>query len=141
MLYWKHHYFCLRTCAQSSTRMLLNLADSSILPYNLRRLPYRLRSGLNALNGANVTGLSEVLAPLNEAVEEFAQAADRFMNNLNEVDLSDAIKLRIINDQLMQLERVWIMPGGIPGRPEVRHAIFAPAKFNKWENLLSITNL
>ena len=40
--------------------------------------------------------------------------------------------LRIINDQIMQLEKVFLMPGGIPGRSQVRHAIFGPGKFNQY---------
>ena len=43
---------------------------------------------------------------------------------------SDPLKLRMINDQLMQMEKVFIMDGGIPLRDETRHAIFAPGKFN-----------
>jgi len=95
-------------------------------------LPDKLREGLRNLGKAKVDGLGDVLAPLAAAVEEFAQAADAFMGDLNDVDTSNELKLRVINDQLMQLERVWVMPGGVPGRPEVRHAIFAPAKFNKY---------
>ena len=40
--------------------------------------------------------------------------------------------LRIMNDQMMQLERVFLMPAGLPGRPQVRNAIFAPGKFNSY---------
>merc|ERR1719225_25987 len=39
---------------------------------------------------------------------------------------------RIVNDQMMQLERVFLMPAGLPGRPESRNAIFAPAKYNSY---------
>ena len=44
----------------------------------------------------------------------------------------DPLKLRMINDQLMQMEKVFIMDGGIPLRDETRHAIFAPGKFNAY---------
>ncbi len=42
------------------------------------------------------------------------------------------MSVRVANDQLMQLERVFLMDGGIPDRPDTRHVIFAPAKFNKY---------
>ena len=42
------------------------------------------------------------------------------------------MELRIANDQMMQLERVFNMPYGIPDRPEIRNAIFAPSKFNTY---------
>ena len=37
-----------------------------------------------------------------------------------------------MNDQMMQLERVFLMPAGLPGRPQIRNAIFAPGKFNSY---------
>ena len=45
---------------------------------------------------------------------------------------SDPFKLKMINDQMMQLERIFIMDGGLPERPHTRHAIFAPSRFNKY---------
>ena len=46
--------------------------------------------------------------------------------------LDDPLKARMINDQIMKFERVWIMPKGLPGRETIRHAIFSPAKFNAY---------
>ena len=73
------------------------------------------------------------LTYLKEAVDEFEIATKKFMQSLKdqESDIkSDPLKLRMINDQLMQMEKVFIMDGGIPLRDETRHAIFAPGKFN-----------
>ena len=44
--------------------------------------------------------------------------------------LEDPLKARMVNDQIMKFERVWIMPKGLPGRDSIRHAIFSPAKHN-----------
>ena len=46
--------------------------------------------------------------------------------------LSDPIRLRMMNDQIMMLERVFILPKGLPGRPETRHSLFSPSKFNSY---------
>eukprot|EP00070_Physeter_catodon_P049951 XP_028356845.1 N-acetylated-alpha-linked acidic dipeptidase 2 isoform X2 [Physeter catodon] len=40
--------------------------------------------------------------------------------------------VRIMNDQLMFLERAFIDPLGLPGRPFYRHIIFAPSSHNKY---------
>ncbi|XP_063615859.1 putative N-acetylated-alpha-linked acidic dipeptidase [Penaeus indicus] len=32
----------------------------------------------------------------------------------------------------MKLEQIFIMPAGLPGRPTVRHAIFAPSQFDNY---------
>jgi hypothetical protein len=34
----------------------------------------------------------------------------------------------MINDQLMQQERVFLIPRGLPDRPNFWHALYAPAK-------------
>ena len=39
---------------------------------------------------------------------------------------------RVLNDQLMLLERVFLLPKGLPGRPDVRHALFSPANFDAY---------
>ncbi len=44
--------------------------------------------------------------------------------------ISDQLEQRALNDQLMLLERVFLLPQGLPGRPDVRHALFSPAKFD-----------
>merc|ERR1719510_972876 len=82
------------------------------------------------LNDNDVT-----LEYLRNAVSEFEAAAKNYMNMLSEKSSdikSDPLKLRMINDQLMQMERVFIMDGGIPSQRDIRHAIFAPGKFNKY---------
>jgi hypothetical protein len=40
------------------------------------------------------------------------------------------LEQRALNDQLMMLERVFLLEEGLPGRPDVRHALFSPAKFD-----------
>ena len=46
--------------------------------------------------------------------------------------LVDNFQLRDLNDQLMLLERVFLLPKGLPGRPDVRHALFSPANFDAY---------
>ena len=49
--------------------------------------------------------------------------------------LNDPIRLRMMNDQIMMLERVFILPRGLPGRPTTRHSLFSPSKFNSYGNI------
>ncbi len=125
-----------RTCAQTSIRMLMNLADSVVLPYNLEYFPRQMKASLAALRKNNVTKLlsdnDATATHLEEAVEEFSAASKTFTDRVGDLDLSNPLVVRMLNDRLMQVERVFLMPGGIPGRPETRHTIFAPAKFNKY---------
>jgi hypothetical protein len=49
----------------------------------------------------------------------------------------DPLEQRALNDQLMMLERVFLLEEGLPGRPDVRHALFSPAKFDLYGRFLS----
>ena len=126
-----------RTCAQTSLHILMEMADSSILPYNLQRFPQSMKETLKVMDSANVTKQlmdnGAGIEFLKEAVDNFEKATQEFTTNLEKLKNSlDPMELRIANDQMMQLERVFNMPYGIPGRPGIRNAIFAPAKFNSY---------
>lgn len=129
-----------RTCAQTSIHALLNLADSAILPYNLNYFPKEMRKTVEEFN-KGTTNITQILNDngvtlehLQNAITEFEIATYQYMKMLesDESVRTDPLKLRMINDQLMQMERVFIMDGGLPEHRDVRHAIFAPGKFNKY---------
>ena len=113
------------------------MADSSILPYNLERFPKIMQETLDKFDNKNVTSLLEdggvTLSFLKDAVQNFSVITKKTMKNLRNIKKKhDPMELRIVNDQMMQLERVFNMPNGIPDRPEIRNAIFAPGKFNSY---------
>lgn len=45
--------------------------------------------------------------------------------------------VRMLNDKLMLLERVFLLPQGLPDRQNFRNAIFSPSKFNSYGKILS----
>ena len=99
---------------------MLELADSAILPYNLERFPHAMQEALDDFDNKNATLLLKnggvTLQYVKEAVKEFENSAQSFMQNLNKMkDILNPLKMRIVNDQMMQLERVFNMPNGIPG--------------------------
>ena len=56
---------------------------------------------------------------LQSSIKEFAASADQLWAELQKAssDPSDLNHLRMVNYQLMQLERAFIVPEGLPGRP------------------------
>ncbi|KAF7699744.1 N-acetylated-alpha-linked acidic dipeptidase 2 [Silurus meridionalis] len=66
------------------------------------------------------------------AVDNFTNAAQEFQRHLNTLDTSNSLSVRMVNDQLMYLERAFIDPLGLPGRPFYRHVVFAPSSHNKY---------
>ena len=49
---------------------------------------------------------------------------------MTEDELEDQYRLRSLNDQIMLLERVFLLDGGLPGREYHRHILFSPMKNN-----------
>ncbi|HMB08835.1 MAG TPA: M28 family metallopeptidase, partial [Isosphaeraceae bacterium] len=69
------------------------------------------------------------LARLIKAVRGFqAQAAalDRATEALARRGGVDSARLARVNDALMRIERAWLLPNGLPGRPWFKHAGYAP---------------
>jgi hypothetical protein len=128
--------------------MLLELSDSAIIPYNLTRLPEALKATLVSFKANNITKqLNEGGASLmfvESAINDLEKATNEYINMLaDESSNLSPVRLRILNDQIMQLPRVFNMPSGIPGRPLIRNALFAPGKFNTYGSsaLPGITDL
>ena len=79
-----------------------------------------MQETLEEFDANNVTSLLQkggvTLQYIKEAVNEFKNSTEEFMKNLQETKNSlDSLSLRIVNDQMMQLERVFNMPTGLPG--------------------------
>ena len=103
----------------------------------MERFPEAMKDAMESFKQNNITKKLEEndasLKFVQEAISEFELATLKFMAKLDDVKESqNPLELRIVNDQMMQLERVFLMPAGLPGRPESRNAIFAPAKFNQY---------
>lgn len=123
-----------RTCAQYTALLVRYLADSSILPYDVEHLGDILDVAQDKLKGVeqhlkrrNITVYDE----FDKAVSEFEKAADRFADYMGKVDETDPIAVRIVNDQMMQLERVFIDPKGQEDDWFQRNLIFGPSDFDK----------
>lgn len=48
--------------------------------------------------------------------------------------MQDFPKLRMLNDQMMNMERAFIWPFGLPGRILARHVLFAPQMHNRYRS-------
>lgn len=127
-----------KTCAQTTIHALMELAESTVLPYNVEQLPKEMKNILESFDKANYTKkLNDngvTLEHIEKAIDDFANATAKFRKSVEEDKTirCDPMRLRMINDQMMQLERVFVMDGGLPERPDTRHAVFAPGKYNKY---------
>ncbi|XP_041732621.1 N-acetylated-alpha-linked acidic dipeptidase 2 [Coregonus clupeaformis] len=128
----------LRAVAQVRGGLIFLLADSQLLPLDASQYAGSLTKYAHTIAqlgqkhpDALVTyGVS--FDSLFSAVENFTVAARDFHERLNTLDRTDPIQVRMVNDQLMYLERAFVDPLGLPGRPFYRHVIFAPSSHNKY---------
>jgi N-acetylated-alpha-linked acidic dipeptidase len=108
--------------------LALRLANAEILPYDFDSYGENIRQFVVDLNLANHVSGHIDLAPLQQHITDF-QAAGRELNLAVAQAISsgrlDAAAARSVNQQLMQVERNWCIPQGIPGRPWFKHSLYA----------------
>nr|XP_042711932.1 N-acetylated-alpha-linked acidic dipeptidase 2 isoform X1 [Chrysemys picta bellii] len=126
------------TVAQLRGGLVYELADSQVIPFNCQDYGEALRKYTNRIYNLTKKHEEQVetygvsFGPLFSAVTNFTEAAADFHRRLKEVDVNNPIAVRIMNDQLMFVERAFIDPLGLPGRKFYRHIIFAPSSHNKY---------
>ncbi|XP_076969421.1 N-acetylated-alpha-linked acidic dipeptidase 2 isoform X5 [Tamandua tetradactyla] len=124
--------------AQLRGALVYELADSKIIPFNIQDYANALKNyatsiyNLSKKHDRQLRDQGVSFESLFSAVKNFSEAASDFHKRLTQVDLNNPISVRIMNDQLMLLERAFIDPLGLPGRPFYRHIIFAPSSHNKY---------
>ncbi|XP_036114405.1 N-acetylated-alpha-linked acidic dipeptidase 2 isoform X2 [Molossus molossus] len=124
--------------AQLRGALVYELADSQIIPFNIQDYAKALKNyatsiyHLSKKHDQQLKDHGVSFDSLFSAVQNFSEAASDFHRRLTEVDLNNPLAVRIVNDQLMLLERAFIDPLGLPGRKFYRHIIFAPSRHNKY---------
>lgn len=128
----------LQAVAQVRGALIFLLADSQLLPLDVNEYADSLKKYAQSIAQLAQKNLGEMemykvsFDSLFSAVENFTVAARDFRESLQTLNKADPLQLRIMNDQLMYLERAFIDPLGLPGRPFYRHVIFAPSSHNKY---------
>ncbi|XP_034970833.2 N-acetylated-alpha-linked acidic dipeptidase 2 [Zootoca vivipara] len=118
--------------------LVYELANSQVLPLRCQDYAEALRTHANGIydvakrHKAHLGTYQVSFDPLFSAVANFTEAAADFHHRLSQLDQNDPIAVRMVNDQLMLLERAFIDPLGLPGRRFYRHIIFAPSSRNKY---------
>uniref|UniRef100_A0A8C8YG96 Aminopeptidase NAALADL1 n=1 Tax=Prolemur simus TaxID=1328070 RepID=A0A8C8YG96_PROSS len=117
--------------ARTAGSVILRLSDSLFLPLNVSDYSDTLRSFLQAAQqdlGALLEQHSISLEPLVTAVEKFEAAAaalGRYMSTLQKGS-PDPLQVRMLNDQLMLLERTFLNPRAFPEERYYSHVLWAP---------------
>jgi N-acetylated-alpha-linked acidic dipeptidase len=130
--YWMNHvgdpgyrYHSLMT--QLWGVLALRLANAQILPYDFESYGASIRDFLNDLDDSTHLSAKIPIDPLRRNIAEF-ETAGRELNHSVERAIAggrlDAANAARINASLMQVERNWCNPQGIPGRPWWKHSLY-----------------
>ncbi|XP_070800113.1 N-acetylated-alpha-linked acidic dipeptidase 2 [Pituophis catenifer annectens] len=129
------------TVAQIRAGLVYELADSPVLPFHCQDYAEALKLYANEIYDQAKKHKEELekyqvsFDALFSAVNHFASVAPVFHRRLSQLDMNNPIAVRSMNDQLMFLERAFIDPLGLPGRPFYRHIVFAPSSRNKYAGM------
>ncbi|XP_044920644.1 aminopeptidase NAALADL1 isoform X3 [Mustela putorius furo] len=117
--------------ARTAGSVLLRLSDSLFLPLNVSDYGETLRSFLQAAQ-QHLGGLLEQhsisLGRLVTAVEKFEAAAKALEQHRSALQKGspDPLQVRMLNDQLMLLERTFLNPRAFPEERYYSHVLWAP---------------
>ncbi|KAJ8368083.1 hypothetical protein SKAU_G00081110 [Synaphobranchus kaupii] len=124
--------------AQVRGGLIFQLADSQLLPLDCNEYAFSLNKYSRSIFQLAQKHQGDLLKyqvsfdSLFSAVDNFTAAARDFHDRLTHLDLTNPMEVRMVNDQMMYLERAFVDPLGLPGRPFYRHIIFAPSSHNKY---------
>jgi N-acetylated-alpha-linked acidic dipeptidase len=110
--------------------LALRLANANLLPFdfasyasNIRQFVNELTKGMAARNDLSQMNLKPVL----DAIDEFEAAGKRLDESASHALAAGELDPKLaatINRGTMQVERNWLNPDGIPGRPWFKHILY-----------------
>jgi N-acetylated-alpha-linked acidic dipeptidase len=104
----------------------LRLANADLLPFDFASNAGNIRQFVDELTkGKDMRQLD--LNPVRDGITEFEAAGKRLNASLNRKLASGAVDAKLadlINHGMMQVERNWLNPDGIPGRPWFKHTLY-----------------
>jgi N-acetylated-alpha-linked acidic dipeptidase len=131
--YWMNHfgdpgyrYHSLMT--QIWGTVALRLANAEILPFDFESYGKHIHQFVTELDDSSHIAAHIDLASLQRHIAEFQQAGRELNQSAGRAIESgrlNATNAVPVNQELMQVERNWCNPQGIPGRPWFKHTLYA----------------
>src|SRR5580700_6765105 len=133
--YWMNHFgdpgYRYHTLMSQLWGVLaLRLANADLLPFDFASYATNIREFVNELSKGMATrnDLAQLdLKPILDAIDDFEAAGKRLDESAKHALASGAIDPKLaesINHGTMQVERNWLNPDGIPGRPWFKHILY-----------------
>jgi N-acetylated-alpha-linked acidic dipeptidase len=107
--------------------LAMRLGNAEILPFDFESYGENIRQFVVDLNLADRIAGHIDLPALQRQVAEFQSAGREFNQSIAQALTSGKLNpstITQINEQMMQVERNWCNPQGIPGRPWFKHSLY-----------------
>lgn len=106
--------------------MVLDFADQPLLPFDVLNYALTLNFSFHVIASSPKFSANSIsLYALQEAISGFLHASRNFESRKNEpAILERPSQLRMINDQMVKVEKAFIYPYGLPGKAQDRHVAF-----------------
>uniref|UniRef100_A0A0E0FSX5 Aminopeptidase NAALADL1 n=1 Tax=Oryza nivara TaxID=4536 RepID=A0A0E0FSX5_ORYNI len=129
------------TAASIWGMMALRLADEEILPFNYMSYPVELEAYTKVVEN-EVRGTAISCSPLHNAIRTLKTAATKVNGERKELQRQlssnqlkkDSMKIRSLNDRLMQAERAFTNREGLFKQEWFKHLVYGPSEQNDWES-------
>lgn len=107
--------------------LALRLAEADVVPFDYVPYAAAIRTFIGEVEGRLTSRDKVVFEDARQAVAELSKAAAA-LNDSRRAALAsgDAAAIADLNRRLLSVERAFLDPAGIPGRPWYRHLIYAP---------------
>ena len=118
-----------------TARLLLRMTDSDLLPIDVTSYSDALNNSMKTLRenvGYKLERASISIDHIEQAIAEFNENAHHFEIQKTIREYPDLLKQRIVNNQMANLEKIFINPYGLPRRPDTRNIVFAPSVANSY---------
>lgn len=128
--------------AQLTARLLFNLTDSLLIPFNLTYLSVSLEKILQRTKSYYKEQLRQhnvTLEYINEGVEKLKQAIQVFENIKNQasgvIDKKKERKVQMLNNRMVILQKMFLTPKGTPNRPWIKNLIYGISENSFYPNI------
>jgi N-acetylated-alpha-linked acidic dipeptidase len=129
--YWMNHfgdpgYRYHAAMSQLWGTLALRLADADLLPFDFASYAGKVREFVKAVQAKPGAAENVDLTALLKAVDEF-ESEGKLLDSAAKKKLAsgDTAQFDEVNHAMMQVERNWLNPAGIPGRPWFKHELYA----------------
>nr|XP_002741450.2 PREDICTED: N-acetylated-alpha-linked acidic dipeptidase 2 [Saccoglossus kowalevskii] len=130
---FKYHLAVSRVWAE----LTRDIAEAIIIPFNCNDYTSRLVESIDKLKKDYETDMAQhgiTFSDIDSAMINFTNAARDLHVRIDGMIKNDAMAIRAVNDQLMNVERAFIDPLGLPDRKFLRHIVFAPSSTNSYSS-------